>query len=189
MVVLARIAKATVEAAKKVKINGTFLQQALAPSSEEVFDHVYSDRYREVGKAFGFEAVADKNHSHRDWQSPLEEFTEDSPLARLVLTFCADNFGEHSAAKVRATAKFFKVDVARIEKEAQEEVEARTQDELARAKKAEPRRKEVSERSPQGTRSTNDNASQCVASLPKCRNGLLGPLGGGANNQQAGCSA
>jgi ParB/RepB/Spo0J family partition protein len=85
MLVLARIAKATVEAAKRVKINGTVLKTALALSSEEVFEHVYSDRYREIGKAFGLEAAAEKNHSGRDWQSPLQKFTADSPLARLVL--------------------------------------------------------------------------------------------------------
>jgi hypothetical protein len=142
MVVLARIAKATVEASKKLKINGTLLKQAMALSSEEVFDHVYSDRYREVGKAFGLEAAADKNHSGRDWQSPLEKFTGESALARLVLTFCAHNFGEHSGSKIREMAKVFKVNVAKISAEAEKELTAKTREELARAKATEQQRKQ-----------------------------------------------
>ena len=111
MVVLARIAKATVEAANKVKVPGPLLKQALTIAAEEVFDHVYSDRYREIGKAFGLEPVENRNHSGRDWQAPLEEFTAGSPMARLVLTFCAHNFGEHSASKIRAMAKVFQSSV------------------------------------------------------------------------------
>ena len=142
IVVLARIAKATVEAAKKVRLNGTLLKQAMALSSEEVFDHVYSDRYREVGKAFGLAAAAEKNHSGRDWQSPLEEFTGDSPLARLVLTFCAHNFGEHSGSKIRDMAKVFKVNVAKISAEAEKELATKTRAEFARAKASEQKRKQ-----------------------------------------------
>jgi ParB/RepB/Spo0J family partition protein len=142
MLVLGRIAKATVEAANKIKLNSKVLKQILSLTSAEAFDHVYSDRFREVGKAFGLEAAAEKNHSGRDWQAPLENFTADNPIARLVLTYCAHNFGEHSAAKIRAVAKLFKVDVMRIEKDAQKELAARTQTELARAKKSEARGKE-----------------------------------------------
>jgi ParB/RepB/Spo0J family partition protein len=141
MLVLARIAKETVEAAKKVKISGTLLKQALALCSEEVFDHVYSDRYREVGKAFDLEAAAEKNHSGRDWQAPLEKFTADNPLARLVLTLCAHNFGEHSASKIRAMAKIFKVDVAKISADAEQELKNRVDDERSRACHLEERHK------------------------------------------------
>lgn len=143
MVVLARIAKATVEAAKKVKIPHGVLKQALSLASAEAFDHVYSDRYREVGKAFGLEAAAEKSHSGRDWQGPLENFTTDNPVARLVLTYCAHNFGEHSATKVRELARLFKVDVKKISIEAERELAARTQQELARTKKSEGREKET----------------------------------------------
>jgi ParB/RepB/Spo0J family partition protein len=141
MLVLARIAKATVEAAKKVKVTGTPLKQAMELVSDEVFDHVYSDRYREVGKAFGLEAAAEKNYSGRDWQAPLETFAGDSPLTRLVLTYCTHNFGEHSTAKIRSMAKLFKVNVTKIEKDAEKELAAKTREELARAKKSEARRK------------------------------------------------
>jgi hypothetical protein len=142
MVVLARIAKATIEVAKNVRINGTLLRQTLSLSSEEVFDHVYSDRYREISKAFGLRASAQKNHSGRDWQSPLEEFTAGSPLARLVLTFCAHNFSEHSGSKIREMAKVFKVSVAKITAEAKKELATKTHEELARARGSEQRRKE-----------------------------------------------
>ncbi len=143
MVVLGRIGKATVEAAKKVKISSKLLKQVLALTSAEAFDHVYSDRYREIGKAFGLEAAAEKHHSGRDWQAPLEEFTADNPIARLVLTFCAHNFGDHSSAKVRELAKVFRVDVKKISVEAESELTARTRAELARAKKSEAREKEM----------------------------------------------
>lgn len=141
MVVLARIAKATVEAAKKVKVTGKQLKQAMALVSDEVFDHVYSDRYREIGKAFGLEAAVEKNHSGRDWQAPLEKFTAESPLARLVLTYCAHNFGEHAGSKIRALAKTFKVDVAKISSEAEKELAAKTREEIMRAQRVEERRK------------------------------------------------
>lgn len=141
MVVLARIAKAAVEAAKKVKLNSKVLKQILSLTSAEVFDHVYSDRYREVGKAFGLKAAANGNHSGRDWQEPLERFAGDSPLARLVLTFCAHNFGEHSGAKIHAIAKVFEVNAAMISKGAREELATRTREELARARLSEERRK------------------------------------------------
>jgi len=139
--VLARIAKATVEAAKRIKINSAVLQQALSLASAEVFDHVYSDRYREVGKAFGLEAVPDKNHSGRDWQPPLENFVDGSPLAKLVLTLCAHNFGEHSGSKIREIAKVFKVDMREISVKAEKELAAKVREELARAQKSEARRK------------------------------------------------
>jgi hypothetical protein len=99
----------------------------------------YSDRYREIGKAFGLEPAADKNHSGRDWQAPLEKFTADSPIARLVLTYCAHNFGEHSATKVRALAKLFKVNVEKISSDAEKELASRSRDELTRARKSEQR--------------------------------------------------
>lgn len=153
--VLGRVAKATVEAGKKVRISSKLLKQILSLTSAEVFDHVYSDRYREVGKAFGLEAAAEKNHSGRDWQEPLEKFAAESPVASLVLTFCAHNFAEHSAAKIRALAKLFKVDVATIEKDTKEELVTRTQEELARAKKSEARRKENSPRSAKAQTSTS----------------------------------
>jgi ParB/RepB/Spo0J family partition protein len=143
MVVLARIAKATVEAAKKVKINGTLLKNALALSSDEVFDHVYSDRYRQVGKAFGLEAAADKNHSGRDWQSPLEKFTDVNPLSKLVLTYCAHNFGEPSAAKLHAMAKLFKVNIDKIVADAEKELATRCHAELLRARNSEQRQKNI----------------------------------------------
>jgi ParB/RepB/Spo0J family partition protein len=142
MVVLGRIAKATVEAAKKATLNSAQLKRILALTSEELFDHVYSDRYRDVGKAFGLEAAAEKNHSGRDWQEPLEKFTADNPVARLVLTYCAHNFGEHSAGKIRAMAKVLKVDVATISNVAGRELATRTQEEQAQAKKSEARQKE-----------------------------------------------
>ena len=142
MIVLARIAKATVESAKKVKVTGTQLKKAMSLVSAEVFDHVYSDRYREIGKAFGLEAAAERNHSGRDWQGPLEAFAGDSPLAKLVLTYCAHNFGEHSGSKIRDIAKVFKVDVREISAKAEKELGAKTREELARAKKSEARRKE-----------------------------------------------
>lgn len=141
MLVLARIAKATVEAAKKVKARGVPLKQAMALVGDEVFDHVYSDRYREVGKAFGLDAAAEQNHSGRDWQTPLEKFVGDSPLAKLVLTLCAHNFGEHSGSKIREIAKVFKVDVREISVKAEKELAAKVRGELARAKKSEARRK------------------------------------------------
>ena len=141
MLVLARIAKATVEAAKKVKVTGTQLKQAMALVSDEVFDHVYSDRYREIGKAFGLEAAAEKNHSGRDWQGPLEKFAGDSPVAKLVLTYCAHNFGEHSESKIREVAKVFKVDIQGISAEAEKELAAKRREELARARSLEQRRK------------------------------------------------
>ncbi len=140
--VLGRIAKATVEATKKVKLTGTQLKQAMALVCDELFDHVYSDRYREVGKAFGLEAAAEKNHSGRDWQGPLEKFAGDNPFAKLVLTFCAHNFGEHSASKIRELAKVFKVDVAKISTAAEKELTTRTREELVRAMAAEQRRKQ-----------------------------------------------
>jgi len=141
MVVLARVAKATVGAAKKIKLNNAQLKQILALTSAELFDHVYSDRYREVGKAFALEAAAEKNHSGRDWQRPLEKFAGDSPVAKLVLTFCAHNFGEHSGSKICAMAKLFKVNVATISKDAEKELAARTREELARANNPEVHRK------------------------------------------------
>jgi ParB/RepB/Spo0J family partition protein len=141
MVVLARIAKATVEAAKKVKVTGTPLKQAMALVGDEVFDHVYSDRYREVGKAFGLEAAADKNHSGRDWREPLDQFAGDNPLAKLVLTYCAHNFGEHSGSKIQDIAKVFKVDVRKISAEADKELAAKTREELVRARKSQQRQK------------------------------------------------
>jgi hypothetical protein len=139
MLVLARIAKATVEAAKKVKVTGAPLKQAMALVGDEVFDHVYSDRYREVGKAFGLEPAADKNHSGRDWQGSLEAFTGDSHLAKLVLTYCAHNFGEHAATKICELAKLFKIDVAKISAVAEKELTARVRQESARARSAEQR--------------------------------------------------
>jgi hypothetical protein len=142
MLVLARIAKATVEAAKKVKVTGAPLKQATALVGDEVFDHVYSDRYREVGKAFGLEPAAEKNHSGRDWQASLEKFAGDCALAKLVLTFCAHNFGEHSGSKIRDIAKVFKVDAREISAKAEKELAAKVREELARAKKSEARRKE-----------------------------------------------
>ena len=141
MLVVARIAKATVEAAKKVKVTGAPLKQAMALVGDEVFDHVYSDRYREVGKAFGLEPAADKNHSGRDWQGSLEAFAGDSHLAKLVLTYCAHNFGEHAATKVRAMAKLFKVNANKISTNADRELAARCKDELARATKGAERQK------------------------------------------------
>lgn len=144
MLVLGRVAKATVEAAKKVKLNSTQLKQALSLTSAELFDHVYSDRYRDVGKAFGLEAAADKSHSGRDWQQPLKEFVGDSPLAKLVLTFCAHNFGEHAGSDIYALAKLLKVDVAAITKDADKELATRTREELARARRTTDRVKNKS---------------------------------------------
>jgi len=141
MLVLARVAKATVEAAKKVKVTGTPMKQAMALVSDEVFDHVYSDRYREVGKAFGLEAAAEKNHSGRDWQKPLEDFAGGNPVAKLVLTFCAHNFGEQSGSKIQAIAKLFKVNVATISQDVGKELSIRAGEELARARNAEKRGK------------------------------------------------
>jgi ParB/RepB/Spo0J family partition protein len=140
MAILARIAKATVEAANRVKITSPLIKGAVAMAADEVFDHVYSDRYREVGKAFGLEPGEDRNQSGRDWQQPLEKFSGGSPLARLVLTFCAHNFGEHSASKVRALARVFKVNVERIATSTRAELEAKIKDEAARAKASEQRR-------------------------------------------------
>jgi hypothetical protein len=140
MVVLGRIAKATVEAAKKVKVANSVLRKALSLAGAEVFDHVYSDRYREVGKGFGLEAAAEKNHSGRDWQGPLEQFAGENPLAKLVLTYCAHNFGEHSGPKIREIAKVFKVNVGTIATQADKELAAKTREELARVNKSEARK-------------------------------------------------
>ncbi len=142
MLVLARIAKATVEAAKKPKVTGAQLKQATALVSDEVFDHVYSDRYREIGKAFGLEAEADKQHSGRDWRRSLEAFAGKSPLAKLVLTFCAHNFSEHSGAKVREIAKVFKVDARRIAAEAERDLATQVSEELRRARRLKQPRKQ-----------------------------------------------
>jgi hypothetical protein len=140
MVVLTRIAKATVEAANKVKIPAPLLTQVFTTAAEEVFDHVYSDRYREIGKAFGLEPGENRNHSGRDWQGPLERFAG-SALARLVLTYCAHNFGEHSASKIRAMAKIFKINVEKIVSLAEKELNVRISEESKRAQRGETRRK------------------------------------------------
>lgn len=132
MVILARIAKATVEAANKVKITSPLVKTAMAMAADEVFDHVYSDRYREIGKAFGLEPGENRSHSGRDWQGPLETFSGRSPLARLVLTYCAHNFGEHSFGKVKSVAKIFKVRIDEITSSTERELRERVAKELAR---------------------------------------------------------
>jgi ParB family chromosome partitioning protein len=142
MLVLAQIAKATVEAAKKIKVTRVQRKLTMALVSDEVFDHVYSDRYREVGKAFGLEAAAEKNHSGRDWRDPLEKFAGDSPLAKLVLTFCAHNFSEHSGAKIREIAKVFQVDARKIAAKAEKDLAAKMSEELRRARRLEQPRKQ-----------------------------------------------
>ena len=139
MVILARIAKATVEAANKVRITSPLVKAAVAMAAAEVFDHVYSDRYREIGKAFGLEPGENRNHSGRDWQGPLEKFSAGSPLARLMLTYCAHNFGEHSAPKVLALARLFKVNAARIASQTEKELEKRIASETLRAHTAQSR--------------------------------------------------
>lgn len=140
-VVLAAVAKAAVEAAKKVKIASPLLKQVLVAVASEAFDHVYSDRYRDVGKGFGLEPEADKNHSGRDWQTPLVKFTGGNPVALLVLSYCAHNFGTYSAAKVQALAKMLKVDTAKIATGVNATLKERVAGELERAKRSEERRK------------------------------------------------
>jgi hypothetical protein len=141
MVLLGRISKATVEAAKKVKINGTVLKQVLLLTSKR-----YSITFMAIGTARSGKRSASKPQPRRitaagtgkrrwrssPWVAPVEA-GPDVLRAQLRRTCRLEDSGD---------GQDLKVNLEKISAETEKELARRTNEELARARRSEERRKQ-----------------------------------------------